>query len=132
MLLDEMAARLVALGLTTGYAVSKGSLPATPDAAISLHETGGTATEIAFGGHAVEGATLQVVVRGQARDYATPRLVIERIYQSALSWGGFVAGGVRYMAVTPLQPPFPRHRDANERVEFACNFLVQKEPSPTA
>lgn len=133
MLTVEFAARLTAQSLTTGYTVTRGILPATPDKVIAVYETGGSGPSLATGaGNTVENPNVQVVVRGVAHDYDGPRLAVERIYQAALGWGAFTQSSVRYLSVTPLAAPFVRNRDENGRVEWAVNFAVEKELSPTS
>jgi hypothetical protein len=129
MLTVEMAAKLTAAGLTTGYTVARGQLLSTPDKQIALYETGGTSPDVAFGGDTVDNPGLQIVVRGEAQDYDGPRETIEAIYQAILSWGAFTQSDTRYLNVTPLQAPFVRNRDGNQRIEFAFNVLVSKELS---
>jgi hypothetical protein len=128
----EFGARLTAQGLTTGYTVMRGALPATPDKVIVVNETGGAGPSLTFGGGVVENPNVQVVVRGLPDDSDTPRLTVERIYQAAMNWGAFTQGGTRFLSVTPLAAPFPRDRDGNRRVEWAVNFAVEKELSSTA
>lgn len=130
MLLDEMVSRATAEGLVAaGYELRSGPMPASPDKVMVLRETGGAAPEVAFGGDVVEQPGLQLVVRGVPHDYEGPRAVIEAFHQAVLGWGAFVADGTRYLALIPLQSPFPLRVDANERQELAVNYLAQKEPS---
>lgn len=134
MMAHEVRARLVTLGLTTGYSVFVNTLPDQPDLAIALNEGGGVGPEFVFGQTAisVERPSLQVLVRGVADEHDIPRLAIERIYQAAGAWGAFThSGGARYLSFTPLQAPFPFRTDDRKRKVFAVNFLVDKEPSPT-
>ncbi len=133
MLLPELKAKLVAEGLTTGYTVRDGLLPATPDLVIAINETGGSGPEQFGSSPSIEMPAVQVMVRGAAYDYATPRLQAERIYQALQDWGAWAAdNGTRYLKITPLQAPFPFNRDDNTRVVFAVNFLIEKELSPLA
>lgn len=133
MLTVELAAKLAAAGLTTGYAVFRNKMPSSPDKVISINETGGTAPEMFQGmaGIGVDQPTVQIRVRSTAEDNDGPAATINAIYRAIASWGAFTQNGVRYVNVQPLQPPFPLRRGENERVEFAVNFFVQKEPSTT-
>lgn len=130
MLSSEFTSRLTSLGLTTGYTVRRGLLPPDPDKVIAAFETGGSGPFIAFGGATTENPNLQLVVRGAPRDSDGPRTTIEAIYQATMLWGAFTASnGTRYLGVMPLQAPFVRQRDVNERVEWAVNFAIEKELS---
>ncbi len=129
MLTGELRAKLIAASLTTGYDVLEGKMPHTPNKVIALTESGGTGPEKFLGGGTVEQPAVQVRVRGEADDYAGPRLTIERIYQTLDGYGAFTVSGTRYLTLTPLQSPFLLRRDDNARCEFAVNFLVEKELS---
>lgn len=133
MLTGEVSARLTAQSLvTTGFSVYRNVWPDTPDKVIALFETGGIGPSLFFSGATVEQPGLQVRVRGAARDGDAPRLQIERIFQAAIGWGGFTASGVKYLGFEAIQAPFLMGRDGNERVEWAVNFVVRKELSPTS
>lgn len=134
MLLPEIHTRLTDQSLvTTGFTVSRGKMLDSPDKVIALYEASGVAPDRFLGSTAtLDNASLQVVVRGEPRDYETPRLQIERIYQAMCDWGAFTASGVRYTGIMPLQSPFFFQRDQNERILFAVNFLVSKAFSSTA
>lgn len=130
---DEVMAKLVAAGLTTGYSVFVNTLPDQPDKAIALNEGGGFGgdTVFAHAGMSTERPTLQLLVRGVPDEHDVPRLKIEQLYQAIADWSAFVQDGARYMDVTPIQAPFPFRKDERERRIFAVNFNVTKEPSPT-
>lgn len=134
MITAEISARLTAQSLvTTGFAIYRNVMPDTPDKVIALFETGGIGPETFLGSSTtVESPGLQVRVRGIRQDSDTPRLQIERIYQAVIGWGGFTQTGVKYIGFRALQAPFMMGRDANERVEWAVNFLVLKELSATS
>jgi hypothetical protein len=126
----EVATKLTAASLTTGYEVLRGKMPSSPDKVIALFETGGAGPQFFLGAtDAIEEPSLQVRVRGAANDYDGPRLTIEAIFQALLAYGAFTVSSVRYLSFTPLQSPYPLRRDENQRVEWAVNFLVQKELS---
>lgn len=133
MLTSELKTKIEATTslLTTGYTVFRGFLPATPDKAVALFESGGSGQSNAFGG-TVEQPGLQVIVRGAPDDYDVARLQIEKLYQALSGWGAFTVAGTRYLSFTPLQAPFPLGgKDGNQRQTFSVNFLVQKELSAT-
>lgn len=125
-----MAARLSSEGLIpSGYVVTEGFLPATPDKVVALRESRGAGANEFFGGAPIEEPVLQVLTRGAKLVYTDARAAIEDIYQASFGWGAFTSAGTRYLKLTPLQPPFPLDKDGNERYVFAVNFLVQKELS---
>lgn len=133
MLTAELATRLTAQSLTTGYTVTRGQLPSTPDKVIAIYETPGAGPSRDFSGNVVENPNALIVVRGVAQDYDAPRLTIEAIYQAVQNWGAFTVSSVRYLSITPLANPFVKNRsDADQRVEWGLNLTIEKELSPTA
>lgn len=128
MLLDDIATYLSVHGVTTP--ISKGLLPDTPDAVLSLYEYPGMAPEYSqeIAAEGIERPRLQVSVRGGAYDYVTPRAVIETV-RAALSFANVtMASGVVYQRLRPLQAPFLVERDHLNRVVLAINFDVMKQP----
>lgn len=127
MLTNEIQTRLEALGLIdSDFELYRGTVPAKPDNVVALFETGGTGQSDTFDGVTVDQPGLMIVVRGQPHEYDIPRLQMEQLYQAICAWGAFTVDGVRYMNLSPLQAPFPRGRDENQRQEFGVNFLVMK------
>lgn len=131
MILDDVIDLIAA----DGYGVRdstlfKHLLPDAPDACVVVGEYGGRPGEEIFGepGPAIEYPRVQVRVRGTAYDYDTPRALAERIYQGFGRRGGFTINTTRYLALTPLQPPYPLDRDAANRYVFAVNLEAWKEP----
>lgn len=131
MLSDEMATKITGAGLTTGYTVMRGRMQPDPDKLICLYDGPGAGPQFVLGvdGIAFEEPTLQVRVRGEVGDYDGPHTTVNAIYKALAGYGAFTVGAVRYLSLTPLQAPFPLNRDGKDRVEWAVNFLVQKETS---
>jgi hypothetical protein len=131
--LDEIATRVAtAIGGTVGTNVFKGSMPNDPDACVAVYEYGGRAADHGFGvvtkvQH--EHPAVQVLVRGIADDYSTPRTTAETIRNSLAQVQATTLSGVFYLLITPAQSPFLFKRDENERVYIACNYNCDKEPS---
>lgn len=136
--LDEIAAKLAALGCgTVGTTIHKGMMPETPDACVAVYEYGGVAPEFGFdtAGIRYETPAVQVVCRGVAHDYTTPRATAQTAYTglaaveaTTLSGGGTSA---LYLTIHPQQSPFLMQRDDNNRVYIAFNCLCEKELSTT-
>ena len=135
--LNEIAAKLQALSLgTIGTTIHIGTMPETPDACCAIYETGGLAPDYQFGtaGIGLETPAVQVVFRGVAYDYSTPRASAKTAYEglaaveaaTVTSTGGTSAF---YHWIHPQQAPFLMQRDANNRVYIAFNCLAQKELS---
>ena len=135
--LNEIAAKLQSLSLgTIGSTIHIGVMPETPDACCAVYEYGGLAPDFKIGTSGIyfETPAVQVVFRGVAFDYSTPRSNAATAYNGLASvevatissTGGTSA---LYHWIHPEQAPFLMQRDANNRVYIAFNVLCQKELS---
>lgn len=136
--LNEIATKLAALGVgTVGSTLYIGILPETPDACTSIFEYGGLGPDFKIGTTGIDFETpaVQVICRGVAWDYATPRANISTAYTGLAAVEAATltssSGGTSafYHWIHPQQSPFIMERDANNRVLFACNFLCEKDLS---
>lgn len=135
MVLDELVTFLAANGVgTAGFDLFYGLLPPDPDIATVLYEYGGLPSEPATGGktNRLVFPKIQALCRGIKDDYDGPRLRAEAIVGLFVSILNQNISGVRYLAVVPIQEPFPLRRDEDFRIEMVCNFQVTKEPSTVA
>jgi hypothetical protein len=129
---NEIAAQLATLGLgTVGTTIHLGMMPETPDVCCAVYEYGGPASDLGFGVSGVQHETpgVQVVFRGTAGDYATPRTSAATAHNGLAAVQGTTLSGTKYLTIRPVQSPFLLKRDANDRVYIACNYLANKEPS---
>ena len=143
MLLDEMRRYLLegSLGTTAVYC---GQMPATPDLAVALFETGGLPSVHAMstgpGLALVEQPRVQVVVRHTT--YEAARTIMQTAHHrldgardvyltSAACWVGtkpdVSLGATWYHWIEAVQQPFFLRLDENDRVELACNYDVIKD-----
>lgn len=132
MVLAELTALLESQGYgTQGTDVFYGLVPPNPDSVTSLMEYGGLPSEPKLGTGVLRLTFphIQALVRGVRDDYDTPRAKIVTLVNIFVSIVNANVGGVRYLAIEPLQDPFLLRRDDNFRCEFVCNFKVTKEPS---
>lgn len=133
MLLDDISTILKAGGTTgDGTEISLGFMPEKPDNCIAIYETGGMgpirAMRTSPGQPVAEQPRIQVVVRGAAYDYATPRTKINALYKLLEGYGDTTVNGCRYLWIGAVQSPFPMQRDqAQGRPSMAVNFDVMKE-----
>jgi hypothetical protein len=132
MVIDDIQSIIATDGLAVlSTNLFKGEIPPTaPDLCVAVGEYPGSAEEGVFSGSPVERPRVQVQVRGVALDYATPRLLAERISRAFANRGGFTVNSTRYLDVSPVQPVFPLYKDDNDRWVFAVNLSVKKEQSP--
>lgn len=136
MLLDDLADYLSSGGLgAVGTGIFKGFMPAEPvqDAVIVVYETGGQEPIRAMGPTAgstvvVERPSVQVVCRGAAGDYASPRATAQAVFQLLEGLPTRTINGVAYKFGSARQQPFGFGRDDAGRVLVACNYDIVKAP----
>lgn len=129
--IDEIDAFLDTLGLGN---ITRGSMPATPDAIGTLYEYGGQPAERRFGvvGMGYEKPAFQLVFRGAPGDYNGPRVKCETAIKAlmAVQPGKITATSAIYLTIDPQQSPFPvQPADNNNRHYIGFNFYATKEPS---
>ncbi len=110
-----------------------GYMPPTPDAVGVIYEYGGQIPEHIFGNINLknEKPALQIVFRGEAYDYSSPRTKADTAWRAlgAITPGVLGAGITTvYFSVTPQQSPrMIRPIDENNRHYIGFNFYVYKE-----
>jgi len=129
-LLEEIRTQILTI-LGGAPLVTCGSLSSTVDVCTAVYETGGAGADLGLGvdGIQYEYPTVQVVCRGAADDYATPRATAQLIYKGLPKVQADSLTGVYYHIIRPLNCPFLMRRDENRRVLIAVNFICTKEPS---
>ena len=129
----ELVTYLISKGVGTvlGTDIFVGSLPATPDACVCLYEAGGLASEHGFSVDGVdkETPTVQILCRGVAHDWSTPRALAETAYRALAEIQATTLSGVFYEMVTPIQPPFKLKQDENDRFHIVFHVRARKNPS---
>jgi hypothetical protein len=128
--LEEIRTQIITI-LGGAPLVTCGTLSTSVDVCTAIYETGGAGADLGLGvdGIQYEYPAIQVVCRGAAKDYATPRATMQLIYKGLPKVQAEALSGVYYHTIRPMQAPFVLRRDENERVLVACNFLCTKEPS---
>lgn len=113
-----------------------GTMPPSPDVAVAVYETGGTASVHAFNGSAgrakEENPRIQVVTRATADDYDTARVIAHRAFKLLDGLPSRSINGVAYKWGAAVQSPFLLGRDEQNRVMIACNYDIAKELSTTS
>ena len=139
MILDELATYLATTGV--GYTtvgggtadIFKGLAPALPNSALFLFEYPGLpsykAMQGGVGGAIAELPRVQIVCRGEPRDYDTPRTNAKSVHNKLDCLGQKTMTGIDYLWIEALGPPFLLDRDSNERVWIGCNYQVTKRSS---
>ena len=133
-MLTEVGTYLAAqLTLTKATDLFEGIMPPSPDACLSINDFPGAASTLGFGvttGVQLENPGLQVLTRGEAGDYDTPRNQAHNARQALAKVQGMTLSGTDYELIIPQQSPFILDRDDDdERIVFAFNCRVRKEPS---
>lgn len=127
-LLDEVATYLIAQGVgssgsTANWTVNKGFLPASPDKAIGVFETGGFRND----GHTdatVDRPTFQLLVRGDAFGYSTARTKLTAARTALEGIGNENMGGRRYVHVQAQHEALSLGQDENSRPKLVMNFTA--------
>jgi hypothetical protein len=127
----RIEAKLVTAGIT-GYTVTRGEMPNSPDKCITIQRFGGQAPELGLGlpGLRYENPMLQVAVRGATTDYEGPMDVINTIYRDLITIQDELLPGTglsqtRYLMVRATMQPNLKARDGNQRCVWMCNFAVK-------
>ena len=128
--LDDLATRVAtAISGTVGTDVFKSTMPPTPDACVSLLETGGLAPTRALGtaGIQYERPGVQFLIRGAPNDYATPRPPAQTLIENLATMETEDLSGTRYYLSENLQQVFPLDVDEQERPTLAFNMIFTKD-----
>lgn len=115
--------------LTTGISTVKtGAMPSNPNECIAVLEYGGVSPDMVFGQSSVEieHPRLQILFRGEPKDYETPRAAAEVVYRAMAAASAQNISSTRYLTFEPLQTPFKLRTDENDRHEIAFNVSVSK------
>ena len=128
--LDDIATRIATtISGTVGTDVFKSMMPALPDAAVALYETGGLSPEKRFGSKGIdwERPAVQIVVRGAPGDYQTARTTSQSIFEDVSEIETEDLSGTRYHLSDPLQQPFGLNVDEQDRPTVAFNIIFTKD-----
>ena len=128
--LDDLATRIATtISGTVGTDVFKSMMPALPDAAVAIIETGGLAPEKRFGTKGIEWErpAVQIVVRGAPGDYETARTTSQTIFEDVAKIETEDLSGTRYYLSDPLQEPFGLSVDEQDRPTVAFNVSLTKD-----
>lgn len=131
-LLDEIGDYLTAQGAvggSSGWALMKADMPATPDKVVSLFETGGARGEPRY---PLTRERFQVRVRGAERHaatgaYSAARAKIAAIRALLHGASKLVLGSTWYNLILELGAPIPIGYDENGRPEITHNYETRRE-----
>lgn len=121
---------------TAGTDLFAGLMPASPDNAVTVYETGGRATVHAMHGSAgqavVEQPRVQVVSRGATDSYEAARAVAQKAFLLLDGLPSRTINGVSYFWGSAVQSPFLMGRDEQGRPLVAFNADIFKQLSSTS
>ena len=136
-LLPEIQTRIEATLATagiTGYVVTRGEMPNSPNKVITLQRYAGKAPLLHFGsaGLQYEYPSLRVSVRGEPTDYEAPLAVMNTLYRDLVTIQNELLPGTglaqsRYLMVKATQQPVLQARDGNQRCVWTCNFAIDRD-----
>jgi hypothetical protein len=116
-----------ALALTPGDDLHISEMPSTPDACISVHDSGGPPPSALF---TLERPTVQVRVRAEKGHYEAGHATAAAIRDLLNGMHGFTLNGSRYISIFATSDVIPLGNDQNRRPEFTVNFQIQRTSSP--
>lgn len=128
--LDDLATRVATvISGTVGTNVFKSTQPPSPDACVSLIETGGLPPTRAFGtaGIQYERPGIQFLIRGAPNDYQTARTTAQTLFENLATIETEDLSGTRYYLSENLQEPSPLDVDAQERPTIVFNMIFTKD-----
>jgi hypothetical protein len=128
---DEIVALFIANDLGTAENLFTNRMPETPSTCGVIYDTAGLEPQPGFGvvGIQHERPGIQVRFRGEKRDSATPYASAQAAYRLLIESWGTELSGTQYLTLTPSQSPYILERDANNRVIWVFNALLEKELS---
>lgn len=99
-----------------------------PDAIIAVQATGGAPPLYIHNDPApsVSRPTVQVIVRGAAKDIAVTLAKAEQAWLALSSIANQDLSGTRYLTIRPLQSPFPLYEDDHQRPIVVFNVLCER------
>lgn len=111
------------IGLTSGTDLFASIMPDSPDACVSVYDTGGIEPDI---GADLYYPTFQVRIRGSRGDYQTSRNLSESILQFLHKKVVTVAGSAKYLAIFAVTDILFIARDEKDRPLFSINFRTMR------
>jgi hypothetical protein len=126
---------LLAAGVGSGtpsadWSIHVSKLPATPDRAIAIFDSGGA--ETADPRWLLDYRTIQVLVRGGKNDYNLTYNTAAMVKDALLGLEAQVVGGDRWDGVTMIGDITFVSRDDNDRPTLSVNFRIIVEPATNA
>ncbi len=129
MVLTELASHIESNNLATiGLNLFMGRMPDAPDTAVALYEYGGLKPVNTSDSRTPVYESPRVQVKVRDKSYENGRRWIQQIYLALHALTNICINETFYFAIFAIQQPFYLRRDANERVEFVCNFQVKRSP----
>ena len=116
------------LGLTFATDLFVSDMPATPDFAVCVYDSGGLPAE---SGYVYERPTVQVRVRGAKGGYIQAFETAQSIHDFLIRlWqggqGAMTVGGARYVGIWPMAAPQFVGYDENHRPQVTVNFRLHR------
>ena len=138
MLLNDLGDYLSSGGVgTLGTDLFLGNMPASPDNAVAVYETGGRGTVHAMNPSAglakIAYPHVQVVVRGGTNSYETARAVAQKAFLLLDGLPTRTINATSYLWGVAIQgEPFLMGRDEQHRPIIAANYEIVKRISTTS
>lgn len=112
--------------ITTGWQLFVGRMPAVPDSAVCLYDTGGTNPNPRW---LLDYKHIQALIRGPKDGYADGYAMASKIKDALLGIESQDVGSDRWVSVTGMGDIAFLKNDDNSRPLFTINFRVIIEPA---
>jgi len=123
MLIEEIADYLVTKGIgTKGTDIFLATQPTTPDACVTILDTGGFAPDNEL---PIKEPTIQIITRGSDNDYETAKQKALDIYEELHKLSNVTLTTSYVYLIEALQEPTSIGRDEADRFEISCNYRLK-------
>lgn len=127
-ILDVIGTALQSAGVgTLGSSIFLSRMPASPDAAVTVYETGAgypLYTQGSAGGAALIVANIQVVARAAREDYQAARTKISAVTVALETLADSTISGIRILRIERVGSPSPLGLDDNDRPRVSMTYTV--------
>jgi hypothetical protein len=122
-----VAASLGTFAAETGWCISIGAEPESPDTAITVYDTGGGGGDSYLDESVAPVRHPSFQVRVRSLSYTDASAKMEAIITALLALGPWTAGGARYGGVWLSSDTLSLGQDAHRRHRLICNFRTLKQ-----
>lgn len=121
--IKDILENISALGFTFATDLFVGEMPVTPDACVTIYDTGGYAPEVDY---VYERPTIQIRVRGAKGEYQNGHGLAQDIRDALNGLTGYIVNSARYVGIWCEGDVMALGNDDNNRPLFTVNFRLHR------